>query len=76
MACARCDFYVLKKSTQGQLIEGKNNLLKLRQDIPLTETELAAVDGDLSAYEKLINQLLDEPAPSNIKKKGRLARAL
>lgn len=67
MACARCDFYVPKQSSKAQLLEGKDNLLRLRQDIPLTETETAAVDGDLSAYEKLINQLESIPTPSGTK---------
>lgn len=37
MACARCDFYVPKESSRAQSIEAKTNLLRLRQDIPLTE---------------------------------------
>jgi hypothetical protein len=47
MACARCDFYVPKESSKGQFLAGKNNLLRLKQEIPLTDTELAAVDGDI-----------------------------
>ena len=44
MACAKCNFYLPKNSSQAQLVEGKANLLQLRQEIPLSDTELAAVD--------------------------------
>lgn len=67
MACARCDFYTPKNSIKSQLLEGKKNLLRLRQEIPLTDIEIEAIDGDVSAYEKLLNQLTDEPTPADIK---------
>jgi hypothetical protein len=63
MACAQCSFYVPKESTQAQLLEAKSNLLRLRQDTPLSEPELAAVDQGITAYEKLIAVLVDVPAP-------------
>ena len=63
MACARCDFYTPKESTKAQLLEGKANLLHLRQEIPLTDLEISAVEGDLSAYEELINKLSKIPSP-------------
>ena len=44
MACAKCSFYLPKGSTEAQLLEGKINLLKMRQEIPLQPAELAAVD--------------------------------
>ena len=63
MACAQCSFYVPKQSARAQVLEAKGNLLRLRQDIPLTEPELAAVDEGLAAYEKLLSGLVDVPAP-------------
>ncbi len=45
MACAKCSFYLPKESTKAQLLEAKANLLRLRQDIPLADAELAAVEG-------------------------------
>jgi len=33
-----------KGSTASVLLEGKNNLLRMRQEIPLTDAEAAAVD--------------------------------
>src|SRR6187549_715525 len=44
MACAKCSFYSPKPSARAQLMEGKANLLRLRQEIPLQEAEVAAVD--------------------------------
>ena len=44
MACARCDFYLPKDSTQAQLLEAKDNLQRMLAAIPLTDDERAAVD--------------------------------
>jgi hypothetical protein len=35
MACAKCSFYQPKESTAAFLVEGKNNLLRMRQEIPV-----------------------------------------
>src|ERR1700730_2984048 len=43
MACAKCSFYMPKGSTRAALLEGKNNLLRSRQEIPLSDAELAAM---------------------------------
>jgi integrase len=64
MACARCDFYLPKDSAEAQMLEGKDNLLRLRQEIPLNESELAAVEEGVAAYERLINKLRDVPTPA------------
>ena len=66
MACAQCSFYVAKESTRAQMLEAKANLLKLRQEIPLSEPELAAVEDGLIAYEKLIANLRDVPTPDHL----------
>lgn len=64
MDCAKCSFYMPKHSSQVQLLEGKANLLQLRQDIPLSEAEVAAVDDGVAAMEKLLEQLVDAPTPA------------
>jgi integrase len=64
MACAKCAFYRPKGSSQAQLLEAKANLLHLRQDIPLTNEERAAVDDGLKALEQLCLQLADTPTPA------------
>jgi integrase len=63
MACARCDFYLPKQSSEAQLLEAKDGLQRMRAEIPLTDTEQAAVEGDQQALERLIDQLAGTPAP-------------
>ena len=63
MACARCSLYVPKDSTKAQLLEGKANLTRLREEIPLTDEEVAAVDEGISLHERLIEKLANVPAP-------------
>jgi integrase len=63
MACAKCSFYRPKDSTKTQILEAKTNLLRLRQDIPLAEAELSAVEEGLTAYEQLLAKLADVPTP-------------
>ena len=63
MACARCDFYIPKQSSEGQLLEAKDGLQRMLLEITLTEDERAAVDGDKDAVEKLIDQLADVAPP-------------
>jgi hypothetical protein len=62
MACARCGFYRPKNSAAALFLEGKKNLLRLQQDIPLTEAE--AVEDGVNAFEKLLAQLTDVPTPA------------
>lgn len=64
MACAKCSFYVAKKSSRAQLLEAKANLLRMMQEIPLQEEERAAVEDGLNAVEKLYAQLMDVPTPA------------
>jgi hypothetical protein len=64
-ACARCDFYVPKESTKAQSIEAKANLLRLRQEIPLSEDELQAVEDGIAGHEKLVAKLVSCPTPAS-----------
>ena len=64
MACAKCSFYRPKGSSEAQLLEAKANLLHLRQDIPLSDDECAAVDDGLAALDRLCAQLADTPTPA------------
>ncbi|MBC8151726.1 MAG: hypothetical protein H7Z72_02335 [Bacteroidetes bacterium] len=65
MACAKCSFYRPKASGDGQLIEGKRNLQRMLQEIPLLEDERAAVEDGIEAMDKLLSRLADVPAPGN-----------
>ena len=64
MACARCDFYRPRESSLAQLLDAKDNILRFLQQIPLTDEERAAVDGDLTAIDRLTQHLADRPTPS------------
>lgn len=64
MACAKCGFYVPKESARGMTIEGRANLLRMRQEIPLNEAELAAVEDGAAAMQKLLDQLEDIATPA------------
>ena len=64
MACARCDFYLPKGSTKGQLLEAKENLQRMLATIPLTEEERAAVEDGEGALNQLLERLVDVPTPA------------
>ncbi|MFJ1548096.1 tyrosine-type recombinase/integrase [Streptomyces sp. NPDC088246] len=64
MACARCDFYTPKASTQSQLLEAKANLQRMLVSIPLTEEERAAVDDGQSALDRLLERLAEVATPA------------
>ena len=64
MACARCDFYVPKASTAGQLLEARGNLERMLCEIPLTDEEQAAVEDGATAVEGLLERLTDVPTPA------------
>ena len=63
MACAKCSFYMPKSSTAALLLEGKSNLLRMRQEIPLLEGEVSAVDDGVGALDALLQKLADVPTP-------------
>jgi hypothetical protein len=64
LACAKCSFYTPKGSTASVLLEGKNNLLRMRQEIPLTGAEAAPVDDGASALDPLLKRLANVPTPA------------
>lgn len=64
MACARCSFYAPKDSGKAQLLEGKANLLRMREEMPLTDEEAAAVEDGVQLHEKLLDRLADVPTPA------------
>lgn len=63
MACARCDFYIPKDSTKNQLLEAKENLLRMAQTIILTDEERGAIDDGVQLYENLLDRLARIPTP-------------
>jgi integrase len=63
MACAQCVFYRPKSTFLPMLLEKKAHLIYMKQEVPLTDLELATVEGDIEATERLIAQLVDTPTP-------------
>ena len=53
-----------QKRKASALLEGKSNLLRMRQEIPLSDAELAALDDGVSALEPLLSRLADVPTPA------------
>lgn len=64
MACARCDFYIPKPSSRAQSLEAKADIDRRLTQIPLTDTERAALELDHKALETLLESLADEPTPA------------
>jgi hypothetical protein len=64
MACAKCDFYTPKHSSEALLLEAKDNFQRMLAAVPLTDDERAAVDDGHSALDKLLSQLADTPTPA------------
>ena len=53
LACARCDYYEPKEAQEVLVIETEGNLVRLRQDLLLTEEEREAIDGDVVTFQNL-----------------------
>ncbi len=64
MACARCDFYLPKQSSQAQLLEAKDGPQRMLVQVPLTDTGRAAIQGDQTAVDRLIAGLAETPTPA------------
>ncbi len=64
MACARCDFYTPKDSSQALLLEAKDNLQRMLAAVPLTDDERATVDDGHAALDQLLHRLADVPTPA------------
>lgn len=63
MACAKCSFYEPKASGRMQALEAQGNLKRMRQEIPLTDTEREAVDDGERLMAKLAAGLERVPTP-------------
>ena len=66
MACARCDFYLPKASSEAQLLEAKDGLQRMLVEIPLTDEERDAVENDHDAVDRLLGRLIDTPTPAGL----------
>jgi hypothetical protein len=62
LVCAKCSFYLPKAELEPLLRQARERLLRVRQEIPLTEEERAVVEEDLLGYERLLVHLAEVPA--------------
>jgi len=60
MACQRCKFYVPSDSARAPALEADAHNLKLLEQIPVTETERQALEGDRKALQKLIGPVMPQ----------------
>ncbi len=63
MACARCDFYIPKQSSRADLLTSKTGMIHMLKEMPLTDEEQKAVEGDATAIDQLLERLSDKPTP-------------
>jgi len=61
MACAKCQYYRPKGSSEAQILEAKKNLLRLREEIPLRDDEISAIEDGIEAFARLLSKLVDVP---------------
>ncbi len=61
MACVRCDWYLPKGSARALYLEGKANIARMKEELPLTPDERVVVEGDMEKLEKLCARLADQP---------------
>jgi hypothetical protein len=64
MACARCSFYRPKESSAALLAEGQGHLLRMKQELVLTDEELAVIDEGIALHGRLLERLQDTPTPA------------
>ncbi len=60
MACARCDFNLPKESSRAQALEARTSVQRLLEEVPLSDDERTAAEGDRDAVDRLIGKLEDQ----------------
>jgi integrase len=61
MACLKCPMYVAKGP--AQLIEARDGILRLMQEVPLTDEERSVAEGDVEALNRYIENRRHTPPP-------------
>lgn len=64
MACAKYPFYLPKDSTQVLMKEAQGNLVRMKQEMELSDEEMAAIDEGVHLMEQLCSRLADIPTPA------------
>jgi hypothetical protein len=63
-ACARCSFYRPKEASAALLAEGHGHLLRMKQELVLTDEELAVIEEGIALHGRLLERLQDTPTPA------------
>jgi len=63
MACVKCSFY--RPGERAHLIQARAGIRRMREEIPLTEDEARAADGDEEALTRLIDRHQGTPPPAS-----------
>jgi len=63
--CASCDFYILRQSSQAQLLGARHGPQGKVVEISTTDSGLAVVEGDQDAIDRLITGLAGAPGPDH-----------
>lgn len=64
LACARCPFYLPKQSSSGQLLQVKDGIDHMLENLVLSDEERDALEGDRNAVSQLANRLAKLPTPA------------
>ena len=64
LACARCPFYLPKQSSSGQLLQVKDGIDHMLENLVLTDEERDALEGDRNTVTQLANRLASLPTPA------------
>jgi hypothetical protein len=62
MACLKCPMFVAKET--AQLIEARDGILRLMQEVPLTNEEKSVAEGDVKALNRYIENRKHIPPPT------------
>lgn len=62
MACLKCPMFVAKET--AQLIEARDGILRLMQEVPLTDEEKSVAEGDVKALNRYIENRKQIPPPT------------
>ena len=61
-ACVRCDFDLPKDSAYGQALETRTSVQRPLEEVPLSDDERTAAEGDRDAVDRFISRLEDKVA--------------
>jgi integrase len=76
MVCPGCSFNVPKPSALGMRLAAKESVIRMLQEVPLTDQERTAAEGDLATLERIVADTIEVPTPDGRIPQRRHAPAL